>query len=423
MADNGSDRLASRLIGLFGASHDRHASSTQIERTGQLVEELFSPLCRNQIKAMSQSYRRMIGDNMRADIVTNSAWDKDMEDICLLTKGNDRHTPAEVVKCAAVATAHHDQKQLLDAFAIADQPTRIAMRCLLDKNDRLEAGNCIYTITSKGHLRTLSSDAGSFNKLFPSARAEIKQGNYGTCYLDSSLLGIARTKFGEFYLASMIKPAAHGAWLVTLPVEPEKPFTLKESDINTYFWQKGGVSADLGLRLLEAAYGMHRVRLGQVPSHSFKDEVVSDLRACAVGGTKTNMLAAGTGGDVGITLNDFTHKNSAFSPAWNKEDVKSTLNYWAQMGPDLVIEASSAEEKNYKGNTYLNWSQFIHTPDRQHNVIFNHAYTVLKIDSKKESVLLANPWDSSKPFSESYSDFFKFFDSASAVKLDRFQSQ
>jgi hypothetical protein len=417
-----SDRLASQLIGYLSASHDRHANAKQIEKTAPLVEELFSNLDRAQIESMRLSYHRMTAGNMRSDIVTNHTWDKEIDTISIYTKGNDRASATDKIKCAEAARDDQDQKLFLRDFSTADKPTRIAMRCLLDQNDRLQAGNCIYTITSQGNLRTLSTDAAHFNKLFPSPTAQIKQGNYGTCYLDSSLLGIARTKFGEFYLADMIKPAGDGAWNVTLPTEPNKPFKVTDADIDTYFWQKGGVTADLGLRVLEAAYGMHRVRLGQVPKHNLWDEVTSDLESCTLGGTKTPFLAAGTGGNPGSTLNDFTRANASFSPAWDKENVYHALDNWATQGPDLVIEASSQDGDHYKGNTYLNWTQFSHTPDREHNVIFNHAYSVLKINAKAKTVLLANPWDSSKPFTESYENFFKFFVEADAVQLDSFRT-
>jgi len=415
--DSNSDHLASQVIGYMSMSHNRHANAAQVENTSLSVEELFSTLSRGQIESVRQSYHRMTGGNMRSDIATNHVWEKDIDTISIYTKGNDRESAADRIKCAQAARDSHDQKLFLKAFATADQPTRIAMRCLLDHNDRLQAGNCIYTITPEGTLQTLSPDAATFNSLFPSATAQIKQGNYGTCYLDSTLLGIARTKFGEFHLADMIKPAGDGAWNVTLPADPNKPFRVREADIDTYFWQKGGVRSDLGLRILETAYGMHRERLGQVPKHNWWDEVTDSLKFFALGGTRRALLAAGTGGYPAETQNDFTHANASFSPKWDKANVFRALDYWASQGPDLAIEASSNDGEHYKGNTYFYLSQLTHTPDRDHNVIFNHAYTVLKIDAKAKTVLLANPWDSAKPFTETYDNFYKYFSDADAISL------
>lgn len=413
------EERAHKLVSYMHQSENKHCNQAQISDSAEKVKELLAPLTRKEVEETRAAYKHITGGSMRADIVTNEAWAPEMDAIVLYTKGKDRLTPANLQNLAKMARDDNNKELFDSSFKQADQPTRLAMRSLLDSKGTIDLGNSIYTINESGELKELHDDAAAFRALFPKDCDNISQGTYGTCYLDASLLAIGRADFGEIFLSKMIKQDKDNkdAWNVTLPSSPDKPFHITRDDIDSYFFQKNGVSGGLGIRILEAAYGKQRVEQGLLPVTSWTDDIGSSLSAGKLGGTKDHFKAAGTGGYPSTVMEDLIGKNKVFAPAWTEANVKRALDYWATKEDHLAITASTNSEERYIGDTYYNWSQFSYTPDKENQVIFGHAYTVVDIDPDKEQVKLANPWDSSQPFTKSYKEFYKYFAHSDAVEV------
>ncbi len=397
-------------------TNNRHLNQLQVNQTSREVEALFRPLTKAQIRDMAQAYHALYGGTMRGDLINIPAWGGDLEAITTYTRGCDNLRPQDLTKLCMLGAARHDQAMFNSAFFAADKNLRAQMRGgLLSEEGTLEVGNSIYTISQQGDLYRLTDDARTFHELFPSNACQIKQGDYGTCYLDSSLLGISRAQFGKFFLARLIKPSGPDQWQVTLPLHGQ--FKVARSDIDTNFWQVGDVDSDLGIRLLEAAYGKYRIQSGMKPRHSFFGDLGFYMSRMKLGGGRDPLFAAGTGGDPGQTMQDLVGQNISYAYG-SKESFFSKLNSWAGREQHMAIEAASKTSSQYKGNTYLDWKSFDHTPDRAHQVYFNHAYSVLHIDPAHKRLLLANPWDSSKPFWESYENTYRYFYELESIELD-----
>jgi hypothetical protein len=420
------EERAHKLVSYMRQSENKHCNKEQIDESADKLKELLAPLTRKEVEETRAAYKHITGGNMRADIVKNEAWAPEMDAIVLYTKGKDRLSPANIQHLAKMALDENNEDLFFNSFNQAEVPTRLAMRSLLDAKGVLDVGNSVYTIDESGELKKLHDDRAAFRALFPKDCDNINQGTYGTCYLDASLLAIGRADFGEIFLAKMIKADkadknGKDGWNVSLPSSPDKPFHITRDDIDNYFFQKTGVNAGLGIRILEAAYGKQRVEQGLLPKTSWTDDISSSLAAGKLGGTKDHFQAAGTGGYPSVVMEDLIGKSKVFAPAWNEDNVKRALDYWATKEDRLAITASTNSEERYTGDTYYNWNQLSYTPDKENQIVFGHAYTVVDIDPDKQQVKLANPWDSSQPFTKSYKEFYKYFAHSDAVEVPSYR--
>ncbi len=408
---------AHKLIGYMRQSHSKHNNREQIEASAEHVKELFAPMTRAHVEEVRAAYNHITGSNMRGDISANRVWSEDIDAISLYTKGKDRLSKGNLQTLCGDARDEGNHKLFAEIFNQASRQDRVALRVILDKKGTIDVGNHIFTISGNGTLKTLTDDARAFRKLFPKNSHHINQGDYGTCYLDASLLAISRTEGGEFHLAKMIKPDGHGAWNVTLPSNPHNPIKVSREDIDNLAWEKRGVTGALGIRILEAAYGKERERKGEVPKYSLADEWRDNIAMGRLGGTKRHLLAAGTGGSSNELLGELVNAKGVLMPDWNRDNVHRALNFWAAQGPHIALTASSAEQKNFKGPVYYDREQKMYTADPEHRVVFGHAYTVVGIDAARKEVTIANPWDSKKTFKQSYDNFYKYFAEADGVRV------
>ncbi len=408
---------AHKLIGYIQESHNKHNNKEQIEASAENVKELFAPMTRAHIEEVRAAYGHITGHNMRGDISSNRVWTQDIDAISLYTKGKDRLSKSNVQELCGDARDEGNYKLFAETFNQASRHDRVALRVMLDKKGTIDVGNHIFTISGNGTLKTLTDDARAFRKLFPKNSNHINQGDYGTCYLDSSLLAISRAECGEFHLAKMIKPDGHGAWNVTLPSNPLKPIKVARDDIDNFAWEKKGVTGSLGIRILEAAYGKERELKGEVPKYSLADEWRDNFAMGRLGGTKRHLLAAGTGGSSNELLGELVNPKGVLRPDWNHDNVHRALDFWAAHGPHMAVTASTEAQKNFKGPVYYDVEKKMHTADPEHRIIFGHAYIVVGIDPARKEVTIANPWDTKKAFKQSYDDFYKYFAEADGVRV------
>lgn len=275
----------------------------------------------------------------------------------------------------------------------------------------------------------LSMSQNDFDTHFSSkdfeVRVDLEQQNVGDCYAVAAIHAMSRSPHFEMICRSSMKKLPDGSWQVRVPLMSEngQMITITPEELlpqkNRQFLrrsEKSGIMPDLrrklmpvkgkeGLQVLEAAF--------------IKQKFGSVDRLAAEGGWGDEVLLS-LGGD------NFK-KYSIDSAAYNEEKRK-----WEYPGLGSLDEKRMA----YLDHYLENFDPEVHmaTVSTKHGVgnvtgfyrvkgtveflVSGHAYSISGVDTEKNMVNLANPWDTSEPIELSFDQFKENFSAFNAIRID-----
>lgn len=255
--------------------------------------------------------------------------------------------------------------------------------------------------------------------------ADLQQGNVNDCHVVAAIHAMSRSPHFEVICRSSIKKLPDGSWQVRIPLMSEngRIITITPQELlpqkNAQFLiqsEKYGIIPDLrrtlmpvkgkeGLQVLEAAF--IKQRFGSV-----------DRSAAESGSAEEVLLSLG---------GDNFKKYKIDSARWNSEkrkmeypglnsldekDMAFLDHYLENFDPEVHIATASTKH----GGRRSNW--FLRAKGSEKFLVPGHAYSISHVDTKKKMVILANPWDTSKPIELTFDQFKKNLSALKAIRID-----
>ena len=250
-------------------------------------------------------------------------------------------------------------------------------------------------------------------------RTDLKQQNIGDCYLVAAIHAMSQSPQFEMMVRDSMKKLSDGSWEVKMPLlnKDGKVVTIIPEEIlpqqNKQFLRRGKaaevmpdlrrklapVKAKEGLQVLEAAF--------------IKQKFGSVDRLAAEGGYGEEALMA-FGGD---NFKEVHH------PIFSEKHLKMVAS--APEKTQAKVNEKKVELENFLRN--FNPNVDIATANSNQKVSFTkkfklfvpgHAYSILGVDSAKEVITLANPWNTSRPIKFTFGQFMEAFDDVTGVRID-----
>lgn len=258
-----------------------------------------------------------------------------------------------------------------------------------------------------------SMSKADFDTYFSSSefevRADLKQQNIGDCYIIAAIHAMSTSPHFEMICRSSMKRLPDGSWQVRIPLMSEEGeiITVTPEEIlpqrNKQFLRrtkKGKILPDLrrklrlakgkeGLQVLEAAF--IKAKFGSL-----------DVSSAGEGGWSTEVLLL-LGGD------NFREYSVNLNTRNKGKKMAYLDHYLENFDPEIHIATAATEHKT---------SEFFRIRGTRKYLISGHAYSISSVDSQRKVVVLANPWDTSRPTELTFDQFKENFPNFLAVRID-----
>lgn len=227
----------------------------------------------------------------------------------------------------------------------------------------------------------------------------------GDCYLIAALHAFSFSPNFEIMVRSSVRHMPDGSWEVKIPLMNRENHVIKITPDElawkfnnplkrdtwgniTYVPITTPVDANIGFQVLEAAY--------------MKNKFGTVDRIKSFGGfSKEALTRIGGNNFKEVSLVSFSEERG---PAYLEHFLKGFHR------EGFIVTVNSKDE-GFMGLAYKSkkrWEFFVP----------NHAYSVLDVDSNKQLITMANPWDTKKPFQITFEEFCDSFDRLSVIKID-----
>jgi hypothetical protein len=217
------------------------------------------------------------------------------------------------------------------------------------------------------------TDAPLFNNGTPQA-SDVCQGAVGDCYLLSALADVAYNN--PDYIKSMIWSNGNGTYGVRFyDVDNQKPiYVTVDDELNQYAagwgnywsWQVTGDGA-AWVSLIEKAYVEYAVIMNK---HAYIDVPAQNSYSSIYGGWSNGLSAI-----TGLGVKNYSAQSYSTVDQWDAE-VNTTITVAVNNHTNVMYDS---HVDTYDANG-------------KHNLIANHIYSVLGVDSANGNLILRNPW-------------------------------
>lgn len=298
------------------------------------------------------------------------------------------------------------------------------IREALNKRNELLEGRGLFSLSKEDFDTHFASENFEIH-------ADLKQGNVGDCYAVAAIHALSTSPHYEMIVRSATERLPDGSWRVRVPFlsTTYETITLTPEDLlpqkNEQFLKKPNdglidirprlhpPKGKEGLRALEAAYIKHK--FGKV------DRIASE------GGWGHEVLTA-LGGDNFYTWNlmaGYDAEEHRYDQRKSLDSLTSKDNIFLeqmleQFDPNIHI--MNASTRHLKPNTLegvVTGAVGMYKGKGTGKLFVpGHAYSVARVNPKEKTMVLVNPWDTTKPIELTFDQFKGSFSAVSSVRIN-----
>lgn len=275
----------------------------------------------------------------------------------------------------------------------------------------------------------LSMSKTDFDTYFSSkdfeVRADLKQQNVGDCYAVAAIHAMSCSPHFEMICRSSMKRNPDGSWQVKVPLMSEdgQAITITPEELSPQWNKKflrrkaeGGVVPDLRMRLMPVK---GKEGLQVIEAAFIKAKFGSVDRLAAEGGWGDEVLLQ-LGGDNFVQYRLNSAKYDPEEKKWEypgldslDEEQQAYLDHYLE-NFDPEIHMATVSTKSGNGKT----TGFYKATGTMKFLVRSHAYSISGVDAENKVVILANPWNTSKPLKLTFEQFKESFSGFEAIRIN-----